>query len=174
MKEEWRPVKGFEGYYEVSNVGRVRSIDRIIKGRNNISYNYKGKLLSPGISFCNNNPRHIVALTKDCKQYVKMVATLMAEAFLPKPKRAILRFKDKNSFNISLSNLYWRNLDAPKIKVHKKKPEYKFGKLVLDTLTGKLYISYKQASDYTGIHRLTIRKSVMGLSDNKRFIRGTL
>ena len=28
MEEIWRPVKGFEGYYEVSNLGRVRSIDR--------------------------------------------------------------------------------------------------------------------------------------------------
>ena len=30
MEEIWKPVKDFEGYYEVSNLGRVRSIDRVI------------------------------------------------------------------------------------------------------------------------------------------------
>ena len=29
IKEEWRPVKGFEGYYEVSNLGRVKSLDHV-------------------------------------------------------------------------------------------------------------------------------------------------
>ena len=30
MEEIWRPVKDYEGYYEVSNLGRVRSIDRVV------------------------------------------------------------------------------------------------------------------------------------------------
>ena len=30
MEEIWRPVKEYEGYYEVSNLGRVRSIDRVV------------------------------------------------------------------------------------------------------------------------------------------------
>ena len=46
--EEWRPVKGFEGLYEVSNLGRVRSLDRIIKRRNG-NIVYKGKILKQQI-----------------------------------------------------------------------------------------------------------------------------
>jgi len=33
MTEEWRPVSGFEGYYEVSDLGNVRGVDRVIRGR---------------------------------------------------------------------------------------------------------------------------------------------
>ena len=32
--EEWRPIAGFEGLYEVSNAGRVRSLDRTVKDKN--------------------------------------------------------------------------------------------------------------------------------------------
>ena len=34
MEEIWRPVKEYEGYYEVSNLGRVRSIDRVVVDKN--------------------------------------------------------------------------------------------------------------------------------------------
>ena len=50
--EEWRPVVGFEGSYEVSNVGRVRSLDREIEvahpsGRR-VPRILKGRILQPG------------------------------------------------------------------------------------------------------------------------------
>jgi hypothetical protein len=34
--EEWRPVVGYEGYYEVSNLGKVKSLDRIVNSKNGI------------------------------------------------------------------------------------------------------------------------------------------
>lgn len=33
MQEEWRDIKGYEGYYQVSNLGKVRSVDRITNNR---------------------------------------------------------------------------------------------------------------------------------------------
>lgn len=47
MKEEWRPIPGWEGYYEVSNGGRVRSLPRIITLSNGVNQPLKGKILSP-------------------------------------------------------------------------------------------------------------------------------
>ena len=44
--EEWRPVYGFEGYYEVSNQGRVRSVDRVVPHPHSGTCNRKGKMLS--------------------------------------------------------------------------------------------------------------------------------
>ena len=45
-EEIWKSIIGYEGLYEVSNVGRVRSIDRIVfqQGRNQ---KYRGKIKSP-------------------------------------------------------------------------------------------------------------------------------
>ena len=46
MKEEiWRPIEGYEGLYEVSNTGLIRSLDRFVGNRNRI----KGKILSINI-----------------------------------------------------------------------------------------------------------------------------
>lgn len=43
-REEWRPVKGYEGLYEVSSFGRVRSLDRWVRFRNTTSFK-KGQIL---------------------------------------------------------------------------------------------------------------------------------
>ncbi len=50
MKETWKPVNGFENHFEVSDFGRVKSIDRVvnrpIKGGGLYPWNYKGKVLT--------------------------------------------------------------------------------------------------------------------------------
>lgn len=47
MIEEWRPIEGYEGLYEVSNLGRVKSIDRYVIDSLGHRRFYKGKVLSP-------------------------------------------------------------------------------------------------------------------------------
>lgn len=46
--EEWRDVEGFNGLYQVSNYGRVRSLDRVVKRKGYVLQ--KGKVLSPAKS----------------------------------------------------------------------------------------------------------------------------
>ena len=48
MKEIWRDIKDFEGYYQVSNLGRVKSLDRWRDNRNG-GYVQKGNFLKPNI-----------------------------------------------------------------------------------------------------------------------------
>ena len=43
IKEIWKPIVGYEGYYEVSNQGKIRSIDRYVKGRGDSTWFRKGK-----------------------------------------------------------------------------------------------------------------------------------
>ena len=45
--EEWRDITGFENYYQVSNLGNVRSLDRYITKKNGATTFYKGKMLIP-------------------------------------------------------------------------------------------------------------------------------
>ena len=47
MNEEiWKDVEGYEGLYQVSNMGKVRSLDRIVYGKNNTKRNIKGVTLA--------------------------------------------------------------------------------------------------------------------------------
>lgn len=55
MDEIWKPVVGFEGKYEVSDLGRVRSLDRVIEHTDKrkgtrVRRRFKGKMLRPGIA----------------------------------------------------------------------------------------------------------------------------
>ena len=76
MEEEiWKPIKEFEGYYEVSNMGRVRSLNYKRTGKKKILKNiedYKGYLE--------------VGLTKNGKRKQFKVHRLVAKAFIPNPE----------------------------------------------------------------------------------------
>lgn len=80
--EEWRPIKGFEGLYEVSNLGRVRSVDRITHYSDGRIGRMYGKILSPTLA---GGGYARVILVKDGKKYSKTVHRLVAEVFIPNP-----------------------------------------------------------------------------------------
>lgn len=73
-EEEWRPIPGYEGYYEVSDLGRVKSLPR--RGT-------KGGILSP---ISKNNGYLTVALFKDGKSSKKQISRLVLEAFVGTPE----------------------------------------------------------------------------------------
>ena len=68
--EEWKDVKGFEGLYQVSNYGRIKSF-------------HKNIILKPGK---NTEHRYIVILCNNSKKYTKKVHRLVAETFIPNPE----------------------------------------------------------------------------------------
>lgn len=92
MLEEWKDIKGYEGLYRVSNLGRVYSITYdIIK----TLYIHNGRYLKVQLS--------IKGIKKN-----RMVHRLVSEAFLPNPdnKREI-NHKDLNPSNNHVNNLEW-------------------------------------------------------------------
>ena len=96
--EEWRPVVGWEGLYEVSDLGRVRSLDRAVKrGR------YKGELLRP---WTNKGGYSCVFLSGvGRKRRNRQVHSLVAEAFIgPRPKGQVVRHGPLGVVN-AISNL---------------------------------------------------------------------
>ena len=101
MIEEWRPVVGYEGLYEVSNTGRVRSLDRYVKGKGKSYFLHKGRILSPGIK-----PEGYLVVRLQRRMFY--VHRLVIEAFIPNPDNLPeVNHKDEDKENNSVQNLEW-------------------------------------------------------------------
>ena len=104
VAETWRPVKGYEGYYEVSDLARVRSLDHTsntIKGLRHL----RGKILSQRSA---GNDYKMVELIIDGVHCSKLVHRLVAEAFIPNPDNLpCINHKDEDKTNNLPSNLEW-------------------------------------------------------------------
>ena len=109
MTEEWRPVVGYEGLYEVSNTGQVRSVGRYYVNSLGKRFFLKGKILS----LSDNGRGYLTAhLTRDKKSSSKYIHRLVAEAFiLNVDGLPAVNHKDEDKTNNSVENLEWCNND---------------------------------------------------------------
>ncbi|UUV46937.1 HNH endonuclease [Bacillus phage vB_BanS-Thrax5] len=102
--ETWKEIIGYEGLYEVSNLGKVRSVDRLIY-RNGNPIMRKGKELS---QHKRQNKYFTVSLSKDGKQKTHTIHRLVAIAFVDNPKNLpVVNHKDTNKENNRFDNLEW-------------------------------------------------------------------
>lgn len=106
MKEEWRPILGWEGYYEVSNLGRIRSVDRFVVHTHSTGKRIaKGKILN---QHSNDYGYMFVMASKENKQRRIWVHRAVLEAFVEvKPPGMVTMHLDNNPKNNNLSNLKW-------------------------------------------------------------------
>lgn len=83
LTELWVSVNGFEGLYEVSNLGRIRSLDRLVIDKNSKRQRlFKGRIL---INVCTTTGYHMVSLHKNnYRQARRTVHRLVMENFNPK------------------------------------------------------------------------------------------
>lgn len=101
-QEVWRPIDGFEGLYEVSNLGLVRSFDRYVNRNGGIGL-LKGRILKPGMSRVGY--LHVV-LCKDDKRTTFKVHRLVYEAFNGQiPEGMEINHIDEDKSNNRLENL---------------------------------------------------------------------
>lgn len=103
--EEWRPIKGYEGLYEVSNQGRIKSLPKIKRGKNNSIVHRKEQLLKP----CESEGHYSsVNLHKDGIQKTREIHRLVAETFIPNPSNLpCVNHKDETKRNNCVDNLEW-------------------------------------------------------------------
>lgn len=101
----WKDVPGFEGRYQVSNTGVIRSLDMEIRCGHGKTRTHKGRVIA---SHANNRGYEMVSLYVDRKNSPKLVHRLVAEAFIPNPEnKNQVNHKDENLGNNCVDNLEW-------------------------------------------------------------------
>lgn len=102
--EQWRPVVGYERAYEVSDQGRVRSVDRLVRA--NSGWRNTGvRYFTPSSSGKNKKYKRVLLRNPD-KQ--RPVHQLVLEAFVgPRPENCEVRHLDGDPSNNRLDNLAW-------------------------------------------------------------------
>ena len=80
--QQWKDIKGYEGMYQVSDMGNIRSLDRIVK-RKNHTVKIKGKILSPNP--LKKSGHMYVNLSKNGKYKSLYVHRLVALHFIGNP-----------------------------------------------------------------------------------------
>lgn len=104
MREEWKDIAGYEGLYQVSNLGNVKSIDHYnTNGFKEILY--KGRMLKFNVG---KNGYLSVMLCKNGKTKRHYVHRLVAQAFIPNPDNLPeVNHKDEVSIHNFVDNLEW-------------------------------------------------------------------
>ncbi|MGF1400218.1 NUMOD4 domain-containing protein [Streptococcus infantarius] len=160
--EIWKPVKGYEGLYEVSNKGRVRSVDRIdARGQHR-----KSKIMS--VKKIQNAKK--VTFFRDGKSKTFTLRKLVADAFLETPKaNEKLVCVDGNPDNVCAKNLKWQK------KAQKKHNIYRFE----DNKTGEVFEgSINDCSEAWGLTKTallnrarkgSVTKTLIGVAGLKTF-----
>lgn len=106
MEEVWKSIEGYEGVYEVSNAGKVRSLDRKRKVINSTDF-IKGRELKPSFD---NGGYLKVNLSKNGNKNSFMIHRLVAKAFVENKnpsKNIAVNHKDGDKTNNCFLNLEW-------------------------------------------------------------------
>lgn len=103
QNEIWKDIHGYEGMYQVSNLGRVKSIDRVVVKSDGTLFRLKSRIMKPY-----SHTYMYVRLTKDGKNRSYSIHRLVCEAFHPNPNNyPCVNHKDNNPLNNYVGNLEW-------------------------------------------------------------------
>lgn len=158
--EKWKDIFDYEGLYQISNLGRVKSITHIRKNGNKENHICisKGKILKPGKD---SGGYMVVVLSKEGKTKSYRVHRLVANTFMPNPNNyRCVNHIDENKTNNNVKNLEWctykhnnsygtrpKNISkANSIKINQYDKEGKFIKQWNSMIEAEKTLNIKRAS----------------------------
>ena len=178
MTEIWKDIVGYEGLYQVSNVGRVKSLNRTTITSTGGKREWKECVLKPLIS--NSKKYCHVSLYKNNRQKLMSIHRLVAIQFIPNPEnKNEVNHIDGNISNNTIYNLEWRTrsenqlhayaigLQKPNFKksleIASERRKRKINKLDMNGNYIQTYQSIVEASLDNNVHGANIRKVAMGV-----------
>lgn len=106
MEEIWKDVVGYEGLYQVSNLGNIRSVDRVVEYKDGRKRHFKSQSIKQKTT--TTSDYLVVCLYKDKQGKHKIVHRLVAEAFISNPdNKPQVGHKDETKTNNCVDNLEW-------------------------------------------------------------------
>lgn len=153
MSEIWKDIKGYEGYYQVSSYGNVKSLNRRVEHKKNRTRNIIERILK---SKPNGKGYYIVGLHRNGIMKHKTIHRLVCEAFIPNPlNKPCINHLDSNTTNNHVDNLEW--------VTYKENTQhgFKYGNMDIEF--------YKQLGKNTGkkVLMFSIRNDPLLLFDNQ-------
>lgn len=180
--ETWKDIPGYEGLYMVSNLGNVKSLQRIVRANTCGARKISEKMLTPCKS---SSGYYLVVLCKNGKHKSHYVHRLVAQAFIPNPySLREVNHKNEDKEDNIVSNLEWcdrkynanygTGVERQKIS-RMKNPNDKIARAIAGLKNSKrvaqvsldgdvlaIFDSMRQASAIVGVHHCTISKHCMG------------
>ena len=160
-KEVWKDIKGYEGYYQVSNLGRVRSLDRTVRVCGGGIRKVKGRLLIPQLS---GRGYFAVALWKNNKEKSATVHRLVINSFVPKTEgKEGVNHRDGNKQNNYLENLERCSQSencSHAYRIGLRSPARSREISIRCARTGQRFRSMREATRKLGIGIATVSKSI--------------
>jgi hypothetical protein len=151
MTEEiWKPIKGYEKSYLISNYGRVKSLDRIAITVDGVMRHYKGKILS---TTPNKHRGYVAVKLSDSNRRISEVIDvhrLVALHFLPNPNNLpVVNHRDCKRSNSHVDNLQWVTVSENLTYkgAHLRAGESRKKKVFQYSMDGEYIRSYSWASE---------------------------
>jgi hypothetical protein len=158
IKEIWINAKGLDGFYQVSNLGRVKSLSRIVKIGNN-TRSIPERIIKPIKA---KTGYYVINVTTPKRRQI-LLHRLVVDSFLGIPKGMVVNHKNLNKQDNSLSNI---EVVTQFENIKHSCENGVNGRLVINTLNGVFYYTVVEAANAANMSVTALGKRLSGLIKN--------